>query len=393
MPLTSYGALTVVHVSAGVLAIVAGSLALAAPSRRRVHRNRGRWFLYAMLGLVGTGVLMLGLRPDLFAASLVLIAGYASWSGIRALRRRRGTAAPRDWAAALAAAVVAAWLVWLALGSHDGRRVAAISTAGSVLLYATFDLVHFALLARTGGTVPEAYPVYLYEHIFKVMGAFGGVLGAFSGTVLTTLPSPWREIVPNLVLGCASAAVIVRLARRHRLGRVAMRTSPLARAAAAVVLMTLAPRVLGAQADVAAERVQDITLSDQFGVRHDVRMDGSSAAILVIADRAGAAAAREWGMRLGEAARTASRAPETRILAIAALGGVPRLLRAVVRRSFGGVNPVLLDWSGDVARARGFSGGCLVVHVASDGRVLARAEGAPSPEAAARLIDPPRGRH
>ncbi len=125
-------------------------------------------------------------------------------------------------------------------------------------------------------------------------------------------------------------------------------------------------------------------LRDQFKRPHLVAFPRPRPCVLVLADRRGSKQLEAWIRPLHE--RYGDRVELT---GVAALGGVPRLARAVVRRLFrrGAAYPVLLDWEETVWSALA----CVpntanVIVLSPDGEVVHRAHGAAGPEALAACI-------
>ena len=113
-----------------------------------------------------------------------------------------------------------------------------------------------------------------------------------------------------------------------------------------------------------------LSLRDQYGERITYPLgDAQREAVVLVAasDRRGASANRDWAAELAERyARHIEGRTEPRlvILPVAHLGGVPRLLRGVVRSFFRGRNPdgepllpIGLDWRGDLRRQLGLEVG------------------------------------
>jgi hypothetical protein len=116
----------------------------------------------------------------------------------------------------LALVAIGVWVLVLVVQGRTGNK-AAVSGA---LVYAAFayggwDLWRFAR--------PTDWPfspnLWTYEHLVKMLSAYGAVLSAFSGNFLTFLPTPWSQLWPTLVFQPMAAiwiAVLVLRGRRRR---------------------------------------------------------------------------------------------------------------------------------------------------------------------------------
>ncbi len=140
-------------------------------------------------------------------------------------------------------------------------------------------------------------------------------------------------------------------------------------------------------------RADDFTLDDQFGRPHAVRFAEAPLTLVVFAGAAAAGDAEAWGRRVREAARAAG-AGEVRVVAVAAVGAVPGLVRPLVRRALAGRPPLPLDWGDAVAARFGYApGAARAVLVDAAGRVRAAASGPATDGAvaafAAAALSPP----
>jgi len=90
---------TPIHISAGVLSLACGAVALAAPKGSALHRRAGTWFTCAMLVMSGTGAIGGALRGqsiNVVAGSLVFYLVATGWLAAQPpslLFRRLGMAA------------------------------------------------------------------------------------------------------------------------------------------------------------------------------------------------------------------------------------------------------------------------------------------------------------
>jgi uncharacterized membrane protein len=116
------GLLLIGHVGGGLLGMVAGVVAVAAPKGARVHRAAGRLFLWSMgvAYLVGAGVapfLQEGQRPNFIAAVLAL---YLLLTGIAAARRRAFAARAGDvMGLVVPMATLIAGVTFMVMGAHS----------------------------------------------------------------------------------------------------------------------------------------------------------------------------------------------------------------------------------------------------------------------------------
>ena len=208
-----------VHIGCGFALVVVGLLPILTRKGSRLHRGSGRTFVILMSVLLAAAWVMTALHFNAYFAALSATATLTVFSGTRVLRRKRPDLDPRqratalDWGVTLAVVAIGAWILLLIIEGQVGGK-AAVSAA---LVYACFtyggwDLWRFAR--------PTAWPfspdLWTYEHLVKMLSAYGAVLSAFSGNFLTFLPTPWSQLWPTLLFQPMAVIWIVVLAARRR---------------------------------------------------------------------------------------------------------------------------------------------------------------------------------
>lgn len=208
-----------VHITVGFLLVAVGLAPILSRKGSRLHRRSGRLFVVLMSVLLAAAWIMTLLRFNAYFAALSATATITLLSGARVLRRKRPDLDPRqrarplDWIATLAVLAIGAWVLLLVMQGRTGGK-AAVSAA---LVYAAFtyggwDLWRFSR--------PTAWPftpsLWRYEHVVKMLSAYGAVVSAFSGNVLVFLPSPWSQLWPTLIFQPMAVVWIVVLARQER---------------------------------------------------------------------------------------------------------------------------------------------------------------------------------
>jgi uncharacterized membrane protein len=88
-----------IHITAGLLAIAAGAVALAASKGSPLHRRSGLVFVVAMLTMASTGALLAAMKPDRGTALGGLLVFYVTCTG--ALTVRRTIEQSRAWVTGL----------------------------------------------------------------------------------------------------------------------------------------------------------------------------------------------------------------------------------------------------------------------------------------------------
>ncbi len=195
-----------VHVAAGVVALLAGGVALATTKGGRRHRRAGRVFVGSMAVVVGTVFPLLALDPTtdrIFLALVAVFSGYLAFSGYRVLSRKRPTdeAGAADWVGA--AGVI---LACLALGGWGVNRVLGGDTFGVVMAaFGTIGLAFGAVDVRTF-RADDPGEEWTVVHLTRMLGALIATVTAVSAVNLAAVP--W---VPEAVAWLWPTAVGVPL--------------------------------------------------------------------------------------------------------------------------------------------------------------------------------------
>lgn len=216
---TPFHSVLALHVACGLLAVAIGLAPILTRKGSRPHRLAGRLFVGLMGVLLVAAWLMTALRFNAYFAALSATATITLFSGVRVLRRKRPDLDPRqratalDRAAALAVVGIGAWvLVLLLTGRAASPRTTTIALVYAAFLYGGWDLWRFWRPADW----PFSPDLWTYEHLVKMLSAYGAVVSAFSGNFLTVLPTPWSQLWPTLLFQPMAAIWVATLAVRRR---------------------------------------------------------------------------------------------------------------------------------------------------------------------------------
>lgn len=208
-----------VHVACGFALVAAGLAPILTRKGARLHCLAGRLFVVLMNVLLAAAWVMTTLHFSAHFAALSATATLTLFSGVRVLRRKRPDLDQRqratalDWSVTLTVLAIGLWVLILVVQGRTGGK-AAVSAA---LVYACFtyggwDLWRFLR--------PAAWPfspnLWTYEHLVKMLSAYGAVVSAFSGNYLTVLPTPWSQLWPTLLFQPMAATWILVLLWRQR---------------------------------------------------------------------------------------------------------------------------------------------------------------------------------
>jgi hypothetical protein len=181
----------VFHVSAGVTAIVSGTVAIASVKGGKMHIRAGCVFVYAYLALVITaviGVVVFEFRS--FLAVATIASSYDVFAGYRSLRLRGRRPQSLDLAMSLIALLAPLVFVFAIRALHKPWSPALTwSVLGGLMGLAAYDLTRFVL------PLSWLRRVWLQEHLYKMMAAY--IAAAATGAT-TIFPrwAPWSALVP-----------------------------------------------------------------------------------------------------------------------------------------------------------------------------------------------------
>lgn len=208
-----------IHIGTGLVAVAVGLLPLLTRKGSRLHRLGGKLFAIFMAALLACAWVMTVLHFRTYFAALSATATITLFSGLRVLGRKRPDLRPEDRAGWLDWLVTAgvlliglSVLVLLLTGRPDGPPAVSWALVYAALAYGGWDLWRF--LRPTDW--PFSTNLWLYEHLAKMLSAYGAVLSAFSGNFLTALAPPWSQLWPTLIFQPLAIAWIITLALKHR---------------------------------------------------------------------------------------------------------------------------------------------------------------------------------
>jgi hypothetical protein len=207
----------VVHVAAGVVALLAGAGALLTAKGGPRHIRAGKTYVLAMAVVVGTAFPLAVVDDDAFLFAIAVFSGYLVFTGYRVLSRKRptpGEAAPVDWAAHLV--MVAFGVAMVALGAND-----VLAGDGLGWALASFGAIGLVLALREirSIVVPAEDPrAWFFKHIVFIGGGYIATVTAAVTVNLTMLPPLVRWLGPTAVGTPLLLLTTVRYRRRFDRG-------------------------------------------------------------------------------------------------------------------------------------------------------------------------------
>ena len=205
-----------IHIAAGLLALPAGTMAVATRKGSRLHARAGTLFFAAMLVLgVSAAILEPFREPEPGSPIVGLFVCYFVATSWVAARRRDGRTGRFEMLACAVALALAALIFWDAFtgeASTPAGRGPVFAIAGLCLLAGLLDLN--AILRS-----PLTPARRIARHLWRMCFAFFIATGSFFIGQQDILPAAWRGSPALLVLGFAPFAVMAFWLIRVRFGR------------------------------------------------------------------------------------------------------------------------------------------------------------------------------
>jgi hypothetical protein len=183
-----------VHIIAGSFALLLGLIALITAKGGKIHKKTGNVFLAFMVIVIFTGLLgVFVFDRNTFLLVITLLSGYYGFSGYRILKTKSNEPKVIDIIAAIVCLIsVFYFLYYMKSIGMIWTPVIIYSTVGTMLFLILYDFLRY-FIAK-----PKYKMLWLYEHIFKMIGAFTALLAAFSGTVFVKY-QPYSQILPSAI--------------------------------------------------------------------------------------------------------------------------------------------------------------------------------------------------
>jgi len=199
-----------VHVAAGSIALILGVVALISKKGGRIHKKAGEIFtlLLSVIILTGLfGVFVFG--RNTFLLVITVLSAYYGFSGYRILVTKSNKPQFIDiFVALLSIIAVSYFLYYFRQNGMYWSPVIIYSTVGALLMVILYDFARYFIPSTQYGKL------WLYEHIYKMIGAFTALLSAFTGTVFPNY-KPYSQFLPSVFGTLMQVAFIVYAYRQH----------------------------------------------------------------------------------------------------------------------------------------------------------------------------------
>ncbi|RZJ88278.1 MAG: hypothetical protein EOO20_14045 [Chryseobacterium sp.] len=183
----------IIHVVAGSIALLLGILALTSRKGGKWHKRSGDYFLILLIIVVLTGLIGVFIfKRNTFLLIITVLSAYYGFSGYRILQTKTNKPKWIDILVALISLTSVSYFLYYfkSMGMY-WSPIIIYSTVGALLFIITYDVLRYLIPEKTYRNM------WMYEHIFKMIGAFTALLSAFSGTVFYNY-QPYSQFLPSV---------------------------------------------------------------------------------------------------------------------------------------------------------------------------------------------------
>lgn len=182
----------IIHISAGTIALLLGLGALLTKKGFQKHKKIGMLFLLFLTIVVLSGLIgVFVFGRNTFLLVITVLSAYQGFSGYRTLQTKSNQPRFLDIIVAIIATItIFYFLYYFKSIGMIWSPVIIYSTVGALLFIVTYDFARYF--------IPKSKykNLWLYEHIYKMIGAFTALLAAFAGTVFAKY-QPLSQILPS----------------------------------------------------------------------------------------------------------------------------------------------------------------------------------------------------
>lgn len=184
-----------IHVIIGIIAMLVALVSYGSQKGGKTHVLSGRIFLGLMAIVIVTafnGVIFFRDRP--FLTVLTFLVFYNTVSGYRVVKLKTRGFQRLDFLIMMVTLLIAAsFLIRIQTANIVWNKTLIYYTLGHLTVLVGFDLLRYVK-----PTLISNPRFWVYEHIYKMTGAFIGLVSASAGTVFSDY-EPWNQLVPVAV--------------------------------------------------------------------------------------------------------------------------------------------------------------------------------------------------
>lgn len=183
----------VIHVVIGSIALLLGLIALVSKKGKKWHVKSGKLFLSFLAIVIATGLIgVFVFKRNTFLLIITVLSAYYGFSGYRILQTKSNRPELLDISVAILSLISVSYFLYYfkSIGMY-WSPIIVYSTVGALFMIIAYDFFRYLIPKKVYGNM------WLYEHIFKMIGAFTALLSAFTGTVFENY-QPYSQFLPSV---------------------------------------------------------------------------------------------------------------------------------------------------------------------------------------------------
>lgn len=160
---------------------------------KKLHTKIGNLFLRLLLIVIITGLIgVFVFNRNTFLLIITVLSAYYGFSGYRVLQTKNNKPKLLDISIAIISLIAVFYFLYYfkSIGMY-WSPVIIYSTFGALVMIIVYDFLRYLIPKDTYKNI------WLYEHIYKMIGAFTALLSAFSGTVFENY-QPYSQFLPSV---------------------------------------------------------------------------------------------------------------------------------------------------------------------------------------------------
>lgn len=160
---------------------------------KKLHTKIGNLFLRLLLIVIITGLIgVFVFNRNTFLLIITVLIAYYGFSGYRVLQTKNNKPKLLDISIAIISLIAVFYFLYYfkSIGMY-WSPVIIYSTFGALVMIIVYDFLRYLIPKDTYKNI------WLYEHIYKMIGAFTALLSAFSGTVFENY-QPYSQFLPSV---------------------------------------------------------------------------------------------------------------------------------------------------------------------------------------------------
>lgn len=186
-----------IHIATGMIALLAGILAIIFKKGDKNHRMSGKIYFWCIMAVSVTALVLSVSKQITFLTLIAIFSFYLSYSGYRVLYLKKKPAGITDWIMAIILALNGLYMT----GTGSYALIQGTGTLNPVLiLFGTACLgISFTDIKRFTRKIPRVKNEWLYKHMGMMLGSYIATFTAFMVVNVQTNPAWAAWLLPTII--------------------------------------------------------------------------------------------------------------------------------------------------------------------------------------------------